>query len=212
MFDDFMSQRLRALERSAANFRRVQSAALGAVVLLAVAGQAPAPRTFGNPSGAHTTISDDGVRVYDAQGTVRMYMGSSNLNLPVIREFDGSGKLRQDMALGSTGRPLVNQQDASGTLRTSINLADEGMANAMIYSAAGKDLAGFFESTSHEPNLMLYDGGGGQAGYFASSDGGGYFVLRDPSAQIRFAAGSFTDGSFGMLARSASNAVTWSAP
>jgi hypothetical protein len=202
---------LERIERSTAMLRRTQTVVLGAVLLIGLGGQAPASRTIGTPGGAHTALGN-GVGVYDAAGTRRVFIGFSTLDLPVVRESDAAGRTRLDFSLGTGGQPLLNEQSAGGTVRSTIMLSASGEGQATISSEAGTHRASLFESSEHRPNLMMYDAAGNQSGYLAADDTGGYVVLRDLSGTHRVTFGAYTDGTFGISVRSAASAVLWKAP
>ena len=128
-----LTKRLQKLERDNRTMKRV-----GAVVLVATAAL-----IFMGQTGKNRALDADSLVIRDASGRVRMEVGTSEDNSPILRMFGGSDNKNASLLLSS-------DKNGSG-----LTILGPGRGLAML-------------TNTNEPTLLLADGTGGTAVDIAS--------------------------------------------
>jgi hypothetical protein len=207
--------------RLESSIKRSRVVALAVVLIAFVTAQTSGPASLSTTStspvivrdaaGGSATLSADGLRVSDATGKERLFVGVDPDGRPSVDQSDSTGHLRQSMYL-LNDFPVLRQFDSAGKRRAELRLDTVNDGELLLSDQNEKLRLALFRTSSGDPQLGLYGSDEKLRGYFSTDDVSPYLVMKDAAGVTRLDVGGYSDGSIGMDIRDASKAVLWKAP
>jgi hypothetical protein len=195
--------------------------ALAVVVIAFATAQTSGPSslstTYDSPiivrdaAGGAATLSASGLRVLDASGKERTFIGVDPDGRPSVDLADSGGRLRESMYL-LDDLPVLRQFDIAGKRRAEIRLDSVNDGELLLSDQNEKLRLALFRTSSGDPQLGLYGSDEKLRAYFSTDDVSPYLVMRDAAGTTRVYAGGYKDGAIGMDIRDAANTILWKAP
>jgi len=215
--DPVLLARIERLERRA---RRDRVLALGALVVALATAQAPPPPASLAPSslgvrgadGTSALLDGAGLTVRSAAGVAQLYAGLDTTGSPYVSEADANGHQRESLFLYDNGAPGLRQFDAAHVVRTDVYLASGADPTIHLSNAQGVAQASLFIGDKGLPEFDVRNTHGDAVGYLSADDQGAFLNMRDPSLNVRTYAGQYTDGTWGVDVRNATNTNLFKAP
>jgi hypothetical protein len=169
------------------------------------------PLIVRDAAGGSATLGATGLRVLDASGKERTYVGIDASGYPTVDLGDSAGRLRESMYLLSDF-PVLRQFDSAGKRRAEIRLDASNDGELLLNDQNEKLRLALFRTKSGDPQLGLYGSDEKLRAFFSTDDASPYLVMRDAAGVSRLNVGGFSDGSIGIDIRNGANTVLWKAP
>jgi hypothetical protein len=205
--DGVLAARVERLERRA---RIDRALALGVLALALATAQAPTEPLTVAGAGMTASIQADGLHV--AVESIPRFAAVIGSTGPTVDEMQTNGVLRQSLFLVQESASL-RQFGANGKRALGVELALDGTPLLRLYGPDGTtSRLGFEIDTSKRPVLRVNNNAGTLMGMMATDDDGPYMIMKDASGATRTYVGQYSDLSFGMDVRNASDVRLFKRP